>query len=1049
MHKFVIVLAVLSSIVVSNITLVALSSSNRLTTWEDPVNLSNNTVSSMHPAAASWKNYVHVVWEDAQGIRYNRSSSSGCVWEEVNIPASSLGRSPAIAVWQNYVHIVWVKGNFIYYLRSSTNGSSWDFYPKTIISAYCSEVRIALNETELYIVWHDQCYIRLANSSDNGDNWSPAYTIAYGYYIKNPAIACWNDSVYVAWQESEDLYTWDIYCSFSTDKGLSWTERRVTNTLSCSEKPAIAANETDAWIVWQDNRDGNWEIYWANLTALEQKKLTTTSGDSKNPAIAVNDTGIYVVWSDSTPGNFEIYLGVSYNGITWDCERVTYTNICVSDCPTLCLDNTTNIFWHDNLDGDFDIYYTRPEKERYQLKLECEINSKELNFNSSVNYTIILKNLGSRVDNIELRWEFSNQQVDTLNWSASLNLTALILEPRKDATVNLTVTASTPDINSKAYILVIAHSNYGNIEDSIETVTSIIPIYNLALECEYSSSIVEAGGIAYYTISVQNRGNRRDNVYLLDLIQVSVPFGWDSSLSDYELVLEHSETKYFYLCVKAPEADKGIAEVKVRALSKYDSTKRDYVTTYTGIKNFTIDLSCDEATKYAVPGATLNYTINVWNLVGSGEINFELNTTLWNASLSEDRIYLATGAKSLIYLYLKVPENAISGECLKVNLTSKLENYTGNIILTAIVAPIYNITAIYNKTFVIEPGKNESLNLGFKNNGNVENLLKFKLLAKPPNWEVSLSYLNFSILPNELKYLEILIFAPRAASAEEEYYLELNVSAKNVSFILNITIEVAQYYDFNIACEKPVVAGAPNTTVKYNIEVENLGNGKDIILLISNFGWLENTSSVLNLSERKNISVRVHIPFKIDNFSYEFELLIQSCGNNSLVKKITLKLILLLPDFKFADIKISNLNPKAGEEVRIRVGITNEGNITMQNVLVSLYENDALFKSEEISVLMANELVYLWFTWYAKPGSYMLRIELDPENRFPELNEDNNVFIQKFEVSFIEFWNIYLYIVVAIAVAIAITLGLRELRRRSKKAPRHIHLYSSKKQLIK
>jgi hypothetical protein len=227
-------------------------------------------------------------------------------------------------------------------------------------------------------------------------------------------------------------------------------------------------------------------------------------------------------------------------------------------------------------------------------------------------------------------------------------------------------------------------------------------------------------------------------------------------------------------------------------------------------------------------------------------------------------------------------------------------------------------------------------------------------------------------------------------------------------------------------------AGAPNTTVKFTVLVENLGNGNDIIILRSDFIWVENTSSQLNWSEIKNISVYLCLPAKVDNLSYEFVLLVQSYGNASLIKKITLKLIVLLPDFKITDVKITNLNPKVGEEVRIRVGIINEGNITIQNVLVALYENDALYKSEEISVLRANDTVYLWFIWRAKPGSYILRVEADPENRFPELNEDNNIFTQKFEVVAVEPWTIYLLIIVVIVVALIITLCSKKLRKRLK-----------------
>ncbi|MEW6070344.1 MAG: hypothetical protein AB1485_06980, partial [Candidatus Thermoplasmatota archaeon] len=80
-----------------------------------------------------------------------------------------------------------------------------------------------------------------------------------------------------------------------------------------------------------------------------------------------------------------------------------------------------------------------------------------------------------------------------------------------------------------------------------------------------------------------------------------------------------------------------------------------------------------------------------------------------------------------------------------------------------------------------------------------------------------------------------------------------------------------------------------------------------------------------------------------------------------------------------------------------------------------------------------NDTVYLPFTWYAKAGTHILRIEIDPENKYPELREDNNIFTQKLEVSFIELWNAYLYIVIATVAAITVTLGWKKLKKKGKK----------------
>jgi beta propeller repeat protein len=54
-------------------------------------------------------------------------------------------------------------------------------------------------------------------------------------------------------------------------------------------------------VVWQDRRNGNWNIYGYNLITREEFQITTNSADQTNPAIS----GSLVAWEDSrvTPAN--------------------------------------------------------------------------------------------------------------------------------------------------------------------------------------------------------------------------------------------------------------------------------------------------------------------------------------------------------------------------------------------------------------------------------------------------------------------------------------------------------------------------------------------------------------------------------------------------------------------------------------------------------------------------------------------------------------------------------------------------------------------------
>ncbi len=72
-------------------------------------------------------------------------------------------------------------------------------------------------------------------------------------------------------------------------------------------------------VVWQDNRNNNWDIFGYNLTTQKEFQITDESHDQTNPAISGN----VVVWQDNRNGNSEIYA-VVLDGpeVAWCTSRI-------------------------------------------------------------------------------------------------------------------------------------------------------------------------------------------------------------------------------------------------------------------------------------------------------------------------------------------------------------------------------------------------------------------------------------------------------------------------------------------------------------------------------------------------------------------------------------------------------------------------------------------------------------------------------------------------------------------------------------------------------
>jgi hypothetical protein len=81
----------------------------------------------------------------------------------------------------------------------------------------------------------------------------------------------------------------------------------------------MAVSGASVHLAWYDNTDGNYEIYYTRSTNggtnwQANTRLTFDTAGSYRPSIAVSDTMLHLIWNDSRDGNFEIYYKRNPNG---------------------------------------------------------------------------------------------------------------------------------------------------------------------------------------------------------------------------------------------------------------------------------------------------------------------------------------------------------------------------------------------------------------------------------------------------------------------------------------------------------------------------------------------------------------------------------------------------------------------------------------------------------------------------------------------------------------------------------------------------------------
>ncbi len=251
--------------------------------WEADKRLTTDTSGFSMPSIDASGSILHVVWEDDRSgnyeIYYKRSTDAGSTWEaDVRLTNNAAASYfPTVAVSGSTVHAAWSDyrdaGNEeIYYKRSSDGGSTWSPDIRLTQAVGWSEwPGIAASGSLVHLVWYDfreggtstgQIYYK--RSTDGGLTWESDVRITadmFGAYV--PSVAASDSVVHLVWSE-----LCDIYSQFSSDAGASWapaihlTNNQTTVCPPITSNPCVALSGPTVHVIWEDNRNGNGEIYY-------------------------------------------------------------------------------------------------------------------------------------------------------------------------------------------------------------------------------------------------------------------------------------------------------------------------------------------------------------------------------------------------------------------------------------------------------------------------------------------------------------------------------------------------------------------------------------------------------------------------------------------------------------------------------------------------------------------------------------------------------------------------------------------------------------------
>ena len=311
-------------------------------------------------------NFAYSQWEPDVRLTSNQAKSNISSTSQWNVAASG-----------NFVHVTWQEARDlnweIYYKRSSDGGVTWGADTRLTNQFAKSDMpSIVVSGSVVHVVWEDErdgnAEIYYKRSTDDGLTWSADTRMTNAVAeLWIPSIGASGSIVGIAWQDNRDGNP-EIYFKRSTDAGASWeADVRLTNDTAHSYFSSVAVSGSLVHVVWTEYRDIDEEIYYkrstdAGATWGADTRLINAAGYSDYPSVAASGSSVHVVWYDDRENStFQIYHKRSTDGgATWEAETPITSEPTGTDYGNIAVSGAVvHVVWDDYRDGGCEIYYKR------------------------------------------------------------------------------------------------------------------------------------------------------------------------------------------------------------------------------------------------------------------------------------------------------------------------------------------------------------------------------------------------------------------------------------------------------------------------------------------------------------------------------------------------------------------------------------------------------------------------------------------------------------------------------------------------------------------
>ncbi len=527
--------------------------------------------------------HVHIVHEDylyqCEDILYNKLDNDGkALINGVSVSAdvsSHCEHSTLTTDQLGNIHVAFGSSTGAWWRKVDQNGVAQGLSVNLFSApAYMITDLACTPNGDVHLVWMVDGAVRYTRMDNNGTKLDEDVVVSKNGTSPGPPRIAANhedNTVHIVWHDSRDG-NYEVYYAKMEEGSYNETPDnvRLTDDPAYSFFPRVAVSPGDSvHVVWQDNRDGNTEIYYkfmftfkmelgpvtvaelASMFFFHPNEAKTLNLYLKNRGTIPDDYTVSVSYDDWTesdgwelylnetefdrvPGNSSVYFHLSMTSPT-DANSGDYVNITIT--ATSSSGETERLAWRA---------FIIVEKA---VSLICKKPTKLLSPGDEVQFNLWIANIGDIPDTYKVDYTLIADD----GWGVEIDKETVKLGV--DESTNFTVNLTAPEDakandNGTVYIRVQSFTD-ASVWDGKKLLGIVDPDFHLEMEVVMPSLWVDPGGSVDFPITVRNVGNLPSKVEI-GITSTKPRPGWHAHVSHETVFLAGGEEWAITLSVTAP-----------------------------------------------------------------------------------------------------------------------------------------------------------------------------------------------------------------------------------------------------------------------------------------------------------------------------------------------------------------------------------------------------------------------------------------------------------------------------------------------------------------